>query len=275
MDLKNPPSYDYNLTIIIPSLMSETALEFAITFFSNLTTIPSGLEFIYVGPSGSANNHHFEDRILNLVSGKKPPCRFFYGGSSVYEAMNIGLKNCNSRFVYFCGDTDLPFLDELMGAINQYLSISRLQLPVVITGAIRRGARKIIARMPPLAHIRLALERNPSHHQGLIYDIRVFNLAGLYPTSYRILGDYCFNLKLRYLAHLPTPELNIYPTSTFFCDFAEGGLSGSARLLGYIESFRCKQLFLPYWLYLLALFIELLAYCLRFTSVFFRRIVRK
>ena len=254
--------------------MSEIALEFALTFFSNLPTIPSGIEFIYVGPSVSENNHYFQDRLLDLISPKNIPCRFIYGGSSVYEAMNIGLENCNSRFVYFCGDTDSPFLDELMSAIDQYLSISRLQLPVVITGAIRRGDRKIIARMPPLGRIKLALERNPSHHQGLIYDLRVFNLAGLYPTSYRILGDYCLNLKLRHLAHQPTPELNIYQTTTSFCDFAEGGLSGSARLLGYIESFRCKQLFLPCWLYLLALFIELLAYCLRFISVSFRRIAR-
>ena len=254
--------------------MSETALEFALNFFSNLTTIPSGIEFIYVGPSVSANNHHFQDRLLNLVSSKKISSRFIYGGSSVYEAMNIGLQNCNSRFVYFCGDTDSPFLDELMGAINQYLSITRSQLPVVITGAIRRGHRKLIARMPPIGRIQLALERNPSHHQGLIYDLRVFKMAGLYPISYRILGDYCFNLKLRHLAHLPTPELNIYQTTTSFCDFAEGGLSGSARLVGYIESFRCKQLFLPYWLYLLAIFTELLAYCLRLISVFLRRIAR-
>ena len=89
------------------------------THFENLTPLFPDRRFIL-----ESDPENMTMRILDLVSPKKIPCRFIYGGSSVYEAMNIGLENCNSRFVYFCGDTDSPFLDELNLIFKEHLDTS-------------------------------------------------------------------------------------------------------------------------------------------------------
>jgi len=113
--------------------------------------------------------------------------------------------------------------------------------------------------LPRASGLGLAIERNPTHHQGIVYPAEVFH-SSLYSCVFRVMGDYEFNLRLRSRLNAKHSELYLIETNEIFCDFEAYGISGTSRLGNYIESFKCKMTFLGFYLLPIALIVELFAY---------------
>ena len=220
------------------------------------------IEMIYVGPLGDSTGHEL---FLGAIDKMRALCaleiRIFFGGGSVYEAMNIGISQARGKYLFFCGDTDTPLRDHLVSCIDSYISPSgQIGISPVLLGLVRRSYQLIKARLPKASGLGLATERNPTHHQAIIYPVEVFYALGFYSLSFRVMGDYELHLRLRSRVTMEHPQLRFIETNVVFCDFEDGGMSATGRLRNYIESFKCKKPYLKPYLLPVALIVEVIAF---------------
>jgi len=224
--------------------------------------INSRIEFIFVGPSGNdIELELFQNAIERVRRLTTLQIRILFGGASVYEAMNIGISHSKGHYIFFCGDTDSPLCDHLLSCIDTCASsCRRTNIRPILLGIVRRSGQLTKAYLPKITGFRLAIERNPTHHQAILYPAQVFHSLGFYSHDYRVLGDYEFHLRLRSRIYMNCPELCFVETNCVFCDFDDGGLSSTGRIGNYIESYNCKKPFLKAYLLPLALAFELFAF---------------
>lgn len=215
-----------------------------------------------MGPSGNEKECElFRDAIQRVRSLTALQIRLLFGGVTVYEAMNIGISHARGKYLFFCGDTDTPLRDHLVSCIDNYISLPcRKSIRPILLGLVRKPNHLTKARLPMANGLGLAIERNPTHHQAIIYPAEVFRILGLYSHAFKVLGDYEFHLRLRSLVYMDHPRLNFVETNVIFCDFVDGGMSATGRLGNYIESFKCKKQYLKFYLLPVALLVEVLAF---------------
>ena len=175
--------------------------------------------------------------------------------------MNIGISHAQGHYIFFCGDTDTPLLDHLLSCIDACASsCGRTNIRPILLGFVRKSCQLTKAYLPKITCLRLAIERNPTHHQAIVYPAEVFHSLGFYSRAYRVLGDYEFHLRLRSRIYMKCSELCFVETNCVFCDFDDGGLSSTGRISNYIESYNCKKPYLKAYLLPVALAVELLAF---------------
>ena len=235
--------------------------------------IYSRIELIFVGPSGNEIELElFRDAIERVSKLTTLQIRLLFGGASVYEAMNIGISQAQGDYIFFCGDTDTPHCDHLLSCIDTHsLTFGRTDMRPVLLGLVRKSCQLTKAYLPKISGLGLAIERNPTHHQAIVYPAVLFYSLGSYSRAFRVLGDYEFHLRLRSRIHMKCSELGFVDTNVVFCVFDDGGLSSTGRITNYIESYNCKKPYLKAYLLPVALMVELLAFLYarmkRFTSI--------
>ena len=96
---------------------------------------PTSLQFIYALPSLSRLDpfsiHVFWRYAINFHISA------IYDSNSVYEAMNDGISSC-SKFISFCGDTDVPDIESLIHALS---AVSSLSAASIIVGKCLVGSK--------------------------------------------------------------------------------------------------------------------------------------
>jgi hypothetical protein len=249
------------LSIIVPSLMRSNAIAHLEHLLLKQYAVDRHIELIFVGPSGNEIQLDLFraaiERVRNLTALQ---IRLLFGGATVYQAMNIGISKARGQYLFFCGDTDTPLRDHLLSCIDTYKSYcGRTEFRPVLLGLVRKSCQLTKARLPKASGLGLATERNPTHHQAIIYPVEVFHSLGLYSSAFRVLGDYEFNLRLRSRVNMEKSGLSFAETNVVFCDFEDGGISASGRFGNYIESFKCKKPYLKSYLLPIALIVEVLS----------------
>ena len=194
------------ISIIIPILNDNEALIRSINSIAKLNQ--KKVDLIIVDGSKSSN--------LNAIKNKT---RFSFKyihakNSSVYEAMNIGIKNSKGKFLYFMGAGDM---------IKRFPKIRNSD--ELICGRVK-FKKKNIKQFKILFFIGFF---NILHHQSLIYNKKIF-LNYLYDTSYKSLSDYNLNIiliknsyKIRFLNDFLISEIKPHGlSSNYFLSIKEG-----------------------------------------------------
>lgn len=269
MDPKTPTS-SKQLSVIIPSLFLPSAfdpLSRCLSQFDLSPDLTACVDVVVVGPpKHKLSNHIFEK--IRILEYRYPSLRCLYGAESIYDAMNLGIVSSSSRFLYFSGDTDLPYLSSLLSCIASSLKTPPAPVPLtIILGRCVSSSGTYSPTFFGFSPLGLAFERNPIHHQAVIYSKSLFDFFGLYDSSYKLLADYHFNLKLRaYYFNSSKPTLvplNVTHTTSLFGFFQEGGASSKPRLLNYSELARAKSFFLHPLLVCFAYIFSFLIYTLK------------
>ena len=188
---------------------------------------------------------------LNSLEVKYSSFRCLYGGNCIYSAMNIGILASNSHYLFFCGDTDMPYLNSLYHSSLRPSadSLTPYSGHSIIIGRCVSSTTSYTPFFNSFSIFSLIIERNPLHHQALLYSRSLFASFGLYDSSFKIIADYVFNLKLRslYFRSLSSSyrRISLLSTNSIFCYFAEGGRSSTPKLRNYIELANAKAPYLP------------------------------
>ena len=174
------------LSIIIPSLGTEVARR-NLKKLTNEIEMCEDIELIVITPYNYTGYKIEEGKNMRVIKSK----------GKIYEAMNKGIENALGRWLYFCGDTDTPFIQNLSHVINSIEGDNIKERIEVATGFVQIGERLLRSSISKYNKIGISVERNPTHHQGIIYKKELVETVGKYDKDYSALADYKLNLEIR------------------------------------------------------------------------------
>lgn len=193
------------LSIIIPILNDYTDL---IKSIDSISKINSNIELLII--DGSEKNN------LRFIK-KKAKINFKYihkKNSSVYEAMNLGVKESNGEYLYFMGAGDIiKKIPKIK--LNDEILCCRVKF-------FNRQIRQI-------KNLNLIKYFNILHHQSLIFSRKLL-LKYPYDEKYKALADYNLNIillknfhKVRFLKNFLISEIKPHGLSSrYFLSITEG-----------------------------------------------------
>lgn len=248
----------YGLTIVIPTLFGRQGSDNWATISRLEWSLPLNVEILFIGPSLDRLSSEFEQFEMAIdTSCPKLKTKMAFGGDSIYSAMNIGIEIAQGRFLYFCGDTDFPRLDNLALVCYEALKKSTHSRRAIL-GFVESEQRTFQATLP--ARRWLAIERNPTHHQGILYEASLLEIVGKYNSYFGVIGDYELNLRLRSLVWSDISDVEVYSSKQPFCKWELGGASSQVKMRNYIESYMAKRPYLASYEKILALLVEALCF---------------
>ena len=195
------------LSIIIPILNDYSDL---LKSANSISRINSNIELLIVDGSKKNNLEYIKENIrVNFKYIHKK-------NSSVYEAMNFGIKESNGEYLYFMGAGDIL---KKVPKISPNDEILCCRVKFVYK-------RKRIRQIKDLSLIKYF---NILHHQSLIYKKKLL-LKYPYDEKYKSLADYNLNIillknfhKVRFLENFLISELKPHGlSSNYFLSITEG-----------------------------------------------------
>jgi hypothetical protein len=250
-----------NLSIVIPSRASSAGIH-GIRRIASSCIQYAGIVEILVVVNSSDDARVIFSHIINVYPGI---ARVAYGCNSIYSAMNLGIQMSRSDALYFTGDTDFIYIENILACSSLATSAKSVCSGIVHCGKIKRRS---MLQNPSV--LRLALERNPVHHQGCIYSKSIFEAIGGYSDKFNVMGDYDINLRIR--KKLAEFDISICYTSLPFCHFRQDGISAQGMWSSYLESYEIKKQYLPGLVRPLAYLTEVLAFSLKTVARMYSRV---
>lgn len=118
-------------------------------------------------------------------------------GLGIYSAMNEGIENAGSEFVWFLNAGD-RFADAHV-LVNALDEITLANVGVIIGGyQIDNGNRKCVYSYPKkkISGFRFAFNRHGGCHQAMIFRTKLLRSAGGFDTTYSLASDFDLVLKI-------------------------------------------------------------------------------
>jgi len=195
------------LSIIIPILNDYSDL---LKSANSISKINRNIELLIVDGSKKNNLEYIKKNIrVNFKYIHKK-------NSSVYEAMNFGIKESNGKYLYFMGAGDILKNVPIISP-NDEIICCRVKFAY---------ERKRIRQIKNLSLIKCF---NILHHQSLIYNKNLL-LKYPYDEKYKLLADYNLNIillknfhKVRFLKNFLISEIKPHGlSSNYFLSITEG-----------------------------------------------------
>lgn len=139
--------------------------------------------------------------------------------NGVYDAMNKGIQLCSGDFLIFMNAGDTFFNSFVLKEVTIAL-INNPQCQFLYGDANiihENNTSTFREYCEPLSKSNIC-------HQSIFYKKELFDKYGKYNTSFKIVGDYDFNLRLIYKNKITPYHINIP-----ICNFYEGGLSSNPK----------------------------------------------
>ncbi len=174
------------------------------------------------------------DNTIEIISKYKDKINSFISepDNGIYDAMNKGLFMATGEWVVFLNADDV-FLD---GALH-HVAEAILQNPEAIIGEAytteNLAGKMRIRRLTPVVTAQTVYYGQPFCHQALFLRRSVYQKLGGFDTSYRIVADYDYTLRLfeyKFRYHILEQPLVLFTTE---------GLSSTNQLLSITEAARC------------------------------------
>ena len=188
----------------------------------------------------SSNINFLEDLIYknNNINN----INFIPGRKGIYKSMNDALKLSDDDWLYFSGDSDKIYIDNILKALNSLYKIGSEIWPIMILGDTKVGRRLFKGNYKNLRESTYWYNSNKLHHQSIIYNKKIIlsitNSDYFYDESYRFLSDYDLNCKIYKYTSINHKFL---ATNDLFCDFDLYGLTSLGKIRGYIEMAKIKN----------------------------------
>jgi len=158
--------------------------------------------------------------------------------NGIYDAMNIGLKKASGKYVLFLNSGD--FLTD-NGSFQKVLEILNTSNEAVFYGDVITTPDLILKPEPLCIEAHFWLDSNICH-QAMFFPREILLLMGSYDTTFKIVADYCMNVKMyingitfkRFDTDLPLVYYNIE------------GISSTNKECVLLERQRVKERFSSY-----------------------------
>ena len=158
-----------------------------------------------------------KDNTLDFVPASEQIRVFAEQDSSIYDAMNQGVRYSKGKYLIFMNCGDVFASDRVLEQVRDAIGESR---PAMIYGDYTRDG---IVHHQPTAMTPFYLYRTPLCHQTIFFDGELMRSGHLYDTQYRILADH--NLELQ----LMNEQRSIAHCDVCVCDYEGGGVSESEK----------------------------------------------
>jgi putative colanic acid biosynthesis glycosyltransferase len=154
--------------------------------------------------------------------------------SGVYDAMNRAVAVARGEWLLFLGADDCLAAPEVLALAA--ILLARTTADVAAGEAAYTDGR--LYAYNPRAH---PLARNFVHHQATFYRRSLFAAHGPFDTSYALLADYDFNLRLHH------DGVNFAPLPLRLATCGTGGLSDAGTWRTYREAISIRHRYFPAW----------------------------
>lgn len=226
---------------IVPTLCEENSQENILNLIKYaIYNSHYNLYFCYTKEKIKSSNINFLEYIIyknnhihniNFISGRK----------GIYRSMNDALKLSDDDWLYFSGDSDKIYIDNIVKAIRSLYNIENKIWPIMILGDTKVGEKLYKGNFKNLRESTYWYNSNKLHHQSIIYNKKIIlsitNNDFFYDESYTFLSDYDLNCKIyKYISI----NQKFLATNDLFCDFDLCGLTSLGKIRGYIEMAKIK-----------------------------------
>src|SRR6478736_10309012 len=141
--------------------------------------------------------------------------KLFIIKSSIYEAMNYGIKESNGQYLYFMGCDDILFNNQVLNSVA--LSIQDTLGVHIVYGNVLFGNG---TRLYDGAFTLTKLYHRNICHQSMFYSKAVFDIVGFYDRTYFVHADWHFNFRC-----FSTSSLNIAYVNHLIAIYSGNGFS--------------------------------------------------
>ena len=179
------------------------------------------------------------DNTCNIVRSLRPETRIFsLPGSSIYEALNFGIKKCHSNVIGILHSND-EFSDKHSLEYIKAQFVGDVELDVfcgsalVVDNLANRKPYRYIDSVLFGCRFLLKFGFMPAH-TGLFHTIRVFDEVGGYDTSYYSAADFKFCWKIFYESRTKFK----YKLSRKIVTVMSAGGTSSSGIKSYIQTSR-------------------------------------
>ncbi|MCP9797477.1 glycosyltransferase [Cyanobium sp. Lug-B] len=176
------------ISIVIPTLNCKGVISRAMNSIieQNLTTIE-----VIISDGGSADGT-VDFSLATLASNKIPASAVIYPGSSIYQAINLGIKIAAGEWIYILGSDDRLYQSDVLQCMEHRLSDSKAD---VVYGDAWAGESDGFLLGGVFDLNRLCREN--ICHQALFYRRSALQSLQLeYNIKYELLADWDYNLRL-------------------------------------------------------------------------------
>jgi len=209
------------VTIITPCFNSKDTIKF--TLNSVISQTYKNIEHIIIDSHSSDGTK----KLLNEYPNKKK--KIIYKKSSIYEAINIGIKNSSGEIIAILNSDDIY---ESKNTINDVVKIIKKSKKKIFLGDVvffkknnfTNLSRFYSSKNFKVWHLKFGLM---PPHPGSFVKKEVYLAIGNYNTKYRIAGDFDWFLKSLLLNNTPYKKLN-----KLIVRMRVGGVSGK-NILAY------------------------------------------
>lgn len=174
-----------------------------------LPLMPESWEYILIDGGSVDESRETFERYRDIVS-----FAISEKDDGIYDAMNKGVRNCNSRFIYFLNAGDIVNVDALIKLVEVSKSEERSG---IIFGDVFLSS---LGKLKIQDFSRLSLIRNRICHQSMILRKEAYLEFGGFDTKYKICADHVLNLKI---SGSRAYELVYVPIT--ICSYLGGGAS--------------------------------------------------
>jgi putative colanic acid biosynthesis glycosyltransferase len=180
MDIGSLPIRAIRFSIVIPTLNCIDSIGSCLNSIKDQTY--SGLEIIVVDGGSSDGTWEY------LSSSQNTTLRISrVTGSSIYEAMNVGVQKATGDYCLFLGADDTLYAPSTLFEVAQ----QPVQDYDLIIGNAYIGEKPFYSRIDPDLSYRHTL-----HHQGVFYRREIFNQIGYYDNNFQLLADWALNRQI-------------------------------------------------------------------------------
>ena len=227
---------------IVPTLCEENSKENILNLINYANDNSQyNLYFCYTKEKIKSSNINFLEELI-FKNNHVKNINFITGRKGIYRSMNDALQLSDDDWLYFSGDSDKIYLDNIFGALKRVYKIENKIWPIMILGDTKVGKRLFKGTYKNLRESTYWYNSNKLHHQSIIYNKKIIlsitNSDFFYDESYSFLSDYDLNCKIYNYISINQKFLT---TKDLFCDFDLNGLTSLGKIRGYIEMAKIKN----------------------------------
>ena len=163
--------------------------------------------------------HNFSNKIDKIISNKD---------QGIYDAMNIGIRNANGKYIGFCNSGDII----KMNSLKTLVKFLKKDIDVLFATVKRNYIGTTIVKSGyNLKRLNYNFDFATSHSTGFYVKKKYHSIIGIYDLNFKCSADYDFYLRLFKLKNLKIMSTN---KDIIIGEVKSGGFSSTISPMGHL-----------------------------------------